>query len=57
VVVLEVLGEEVTSELRRAPDDEGGVIFAPRDDVIRGWIVNKVVRLGQEWGRNGFMGV
>lgn len=34
VVVLKVLRKEVTSEFRWTPDDESGVIFTPRDDVI-----------------------
>lgn len=29
VVVFEVVGKEIASELRRPPDDEGGVVFAP----------------------------
>ncbi|MCI85057.1 hypothetical protein A2U01_0106336, partial [Trifolium medium] len=41
--------EEVSSEFRRTPDDEGGVIFTPRDDVICGRIVNELVCFGEEW--------
>lgn len=52
VVVLEIVREEVAGELRRAPDDEGGVVFSPRDDVVGGGIVDKLVRLGQKWRRN-----
>ena len=40
VVVFEVVGEEISGELRRAPNDEGGVVFTPRNNVIGGGIIN-----------------
>lgn len=55
VVVLEVVGEEVASELGRAPNDESGVVFAPRDDVVGGGIVYELVRFGQERSRDRFV--
>lgn len=57
VVVLEVVGEEVAGKLGRAPDDEGGVVFAPGDNVIGGGIVDELVCFGEERGRDGFVGV
>lgn len=49
VVVFEVVREEVSSKFRRTPNNEGGVIFTPRNDVICGWIINKLVCFGEEW--------
>lgn len=57
IVVLEVVGEEVTGELRRPPDDEGGVVVAPGDDVIGCGVVYELVSLGQERRRHRFVGV
>ena len=55
VVVLEVVGKKVPGELGGSPNDEGGVVFAPRDYVIRGGIVHQLVCLGQERCGNGFV--
>lgn len=52
VVVLEVVGEEVTGELRRPPNDKGGVVFTPRDDVVGAPIVNQLIGLGQKGCRH-----
>lgn len=49
VVVLEVVGKEISGELRRTPNDEGGVVFAPRDDVVGGGVVDELVGFGEEW--------
>lgn len=49
IVVLKVVGEEVASELRGPPNDEGGVVFAPRNDVVGCRIVYQLVRFGEEW--------
>lgn len=57
IVVFEVVREEVTGEFGRSPYDKGGVIFAPRDNVIGGGVVDKLVGLCEEWGWNRFMGV
>lgn len=57
VVVLEVVGKKVAGKLRRAPYDKGGVVFAPRDDVIGGRVVDKLVSLGEKWGRNRLVAV
>lgn len=38
--MFEVVGEEIASELRGAPDDESGVVFAPGDNVIGGGVVD-----------------
>lgn len=48
VVVLEVIRKEISSELRRTPDDEGGVVFTPGDDVIGGRVVHQLVCLGEK---------
>ena len=50
VVVLEVIRKEIAGELRRAPDDEGGVVFAPGDDVIGGGVVHQLIGFGEEGG-------
>ena len=50
--MFEVVGEEVTCELRRAPNNEGGVIFTPRDYVICGGVVYELVGFGEEGGRH-----
>ena len=55
--MLEVVGEEVAGELRRTPDDEGGVVFAPRDDVVGDGIVDELVRFGEKRSRDRFVGV
>lgn len=47
--MLKVVGEEVASELRGPPNDEGGVVFAPRNDVVGCRIVYQLVRFGEEW--------
>lgn len=52
VVVFEVVGEEVTGELRRPPNDKGGVVFAPRYDVVGGGVVDELVRFGQKRSRD-----
>jgi len=52
VVVLEVVREEVAGELGRAPHDEGGVVLAPRHDVVGAGVVHQLVRLGQERRRH-----
>lgn len=57
VVMLEIVREKITRKLRRAPDDEGGVVFAPRDDMVGGGIVDQLIRLGQKRRRNGFLRV
>lgn len=49
VVVLEVFGEKVTSELGGTPNDKGGVVVAPRDDMVGEWVVNELVRFGKKW--------
>ena len=49
VVVLEVVGEEVTGELGGTPHHEGGVVFTPRNDVVGGRIVNQLVGFCKEW--------
>lgn len=46
VVMLEVVGQEISGELGRAPDDERRVVLAPGDDVVCGGIVHQVVGLG-----------
>jgi hypothetical protein len=47
--VLEIVGEEVTSELRRPPNDEGSVVFTPRNYVVGGGIVYQLIGFGEEW--------
>ena len=48
VVVFEVVRKKVSGEFRRTPNDEGGVVFAPRNNVICGGFVHKLVCLGEE---------
>jgi hypothetical protein len=50
--VLEVVWEQVTRELGRAPDDEGGLVLPPRHDVVGAGVVHQLVRLGQERRRH-----
>jgi len=52
VVVFEIVGEKVPSELGGSPNDEGGVVFAPRDYVVGGRVVYKLVCFGKERCRN-----
>lgn len=52
IVMLEVIRKKITGEFRRPPNDEGGVVFAPRDDMIGGRIVDELVRLGEKWRRH-----
>lgn len=47
--MLEIVGKEVTSKLRRSPNNEGSVIFTPRNYVVCGWIVYKLIGFGEEW--------
>jgi len=55
VVVFEIVGEKVPSELGGSPNDEGGVVFAPRDYVVGGRVVYKLVCFGKERCRNWFV--
>jgi hypothetical protein len=48
VVVLEVLGQQIARELRRAPHDEGRPVVVPRDDVVHRRVVHQLVRLAEE---------
>lgn len=48
VIVLEVLGKQIFSELRWIPHDETVVVTTPRHYRIRSWIVDHVVGLAQE---------
>ena len=49
VVGFEVPGEEVAGELRRTPHHEGGFVFAPRDYVVGGRIVDQLIGFSEEW--------
>jgi hypothetical protein len=55
IVVLEVIGQQVSSELRRSPYHESGVVFSPRDNVISGGIVHQLISLGQKGRWHGFV--
>ena len=48
VVVLEVLGQQVTGEVERVPHDEAGAAGAPRHDVVGRRVLHHLVRLDQE---------
>jgi hypothetical protein len=49
VVVLEEVGKNVTSKLRRPPHDKGGdAIVAPRDNVVGCGVVNQLISLRKE---------
>lgn len=58
VIVLEVIGEDVASELRRSPHDEGGdAVVAPGNNVVGRGVVDQLVRLRQERRRYRFVRV
>ncbi|KAI6676561.1 hypothetical protein NL676_037357 [Syzygium grande] len=57
VVVLEAPGEEVAGKGGGVPDDEGGAVVAPRDDVIDGGVVDELVGLGEEGCGGGPLGL
>lgn len=38
--MFEVVREEIAGELRRTPDYESGIVFAPGDNVIGGGVVD-----------------
>lgn len=46
--MLEVVGKEVTGKLRRPPHDEGGIVFSPRDYMVGGGVVNKLIRFREK---------
>ena len=43
--MLEILREKVSGEDGRIPDDEGGSVVVPGDDVINGLVLNELVGL------------
>lgn len=40
IVVFEIIGKEIASELRRTPNNESSVVVTPRNDVVGGGIVD-----------------
>lgn len=48
VIVLEVFGQKVFSELGRIPDDEAVIRSTPRNNVIGSRIIHHIVSLDQE---------
>jgi len=56
VVVLEIGRQKKASELRRIPDDEAGVGWAPGNDVVGGGIVHHVVCLQKKRRRSSCSG-
>lgn len=52
VVVFEVVGEKVSSKLWGPPNNEGSVVLAPRDYVVGGGIIDKLICFGKERCRN-----
>ena len=55
VVVFEIVGEKVPSEFGGSPNDEGGVVFAPRDYVVGGRVLYKLVCFCKKRCRNRFV--
>jgi len=55
VVVLEVVGQDISWELRGSPHHKGGVIFTPWHNVISAGIINKLIGFGEERSRNWFV--
>lgn len=49
--MLEVFGEDVAGKLGRSPDDEGGSILVPRDDVVNGRVIDQLKGLREEGRR------
>lgn len=50
IVVFKVIRKKVTGELRRTPNDKSGVVFAPRNDMVSGRVIDELVSFGEEWG-------
>lgn len=40
IVMLKVVRKKVTSELRRTPNDKGGVVFTPRNNMVGGRVIH-----------------
>lgn len=57
VVVFEVVGQKISRELRRSPDNESVVVITPRDDIVSGRVIDELVRLGQERCRHRLLRV
>ncbi len=51
--MLEVVGKQISGELRGPPHHKGRIILSPRDNVVSGWIVHKIVSLCQERSGHG----
>lgn len=49
VVVLEVLREQIASELSGTPNYEGRSVVVPGNEVINGRVIDQLVSLGEEW--------
>lgn len=48
IVVFEVLGEQISSEIGGLPDDESRASLIPGNDVVGGGIVDELVGLGEK---------
>lgn len=55
VVMLEVIRKKVTSELGRTPNNEGCIIFTPRDNMVSSWVINELVSFSKKWSWNRFV--
>lgn len=51
--MLEVVGQQISGELRGPPHHKGRIILSPRDNVVSGWIVHKIVSLCEERSGHG----
>ncbi len=51
--MLEVVGKQISGELRGPPHHKGRIILSPRDNVVSGWIVHKIVSLCEERSGHG----
>lgn len=54
IIVLEVIWEQISGELRRSPHYERRPVIVPRYQVVHRWIVDELVGLCQErcWQRS-----
>jgi len=57
VVVLEVVGKQISGELRRSPHHKGGVVLSPRHNVVSGGIIHQIVSLGEKRSRHGAVAI
>jgi hypothetical protein len=52
IIVFEMFWKQIASENGRVPNDEGGSIFIPRDNIVDGFIFNEVIGFDEKRRRN-----